>query len=574
MPSMTTPWKHPQTGVYYFRRGVPIDIRDILGRGREIKRSLGTKNPNEAKRLIVPYIAETDDLFSLARVRLSKDNALRLTAKDAAVLASRWYERMKIKIDEKGGRVGLVSELKGSQGIDFTCISDLLTVSGSEIHAVPEDGIRRLAGQLGVFIDEQLNLEILTVPRNSEEYLWLVKEFYVYLHELETLSKARILNNWTYVAPESIAKQSLSVEGETKKAAPVDPNAVLLSTLWKEYRESEEVKRGDNLSRLKTLDGYEANFKRLISIIGDVPVDTVKAKTIMTFRDVLLQLPKLKSKEIRAMGYKEQIAYAKANKLPLVSPTTVRNALKNIATVIEYAIECEYIESNPVERVRKPQAPQIIDAFDKERGYSREELDKIFSHNLFKNPVAEHKRGWSMYWVALISRYTGARSAEITQLKVSDIIDRGQIKCFSIRRGDLQSVKSDSSIRHIPIHQHLIDLGFLDFYKDCKTIQLFPEFGVNQYGSRSSSFGRDWGKIVRSTGVEPKAPAHEFRHTIKGEFRSLGVSDSVNHRITGHGGGNVGDNYGGAEYKMRKETLDRVYRLKLERIYNVNNKET
>lgn len=31
MNAMTKPWKHPQSGILYFRREVPVDIRKIIG---------------------------------------------------------------------------------------------------------------------------------------------------------------------------------------------------------------------------------------------------------------------------------------------------------------------------------------------------------------------------------------------------------------------------------------------------------------------------------------------------------------------------------------------------------------
>jgi hypothetical protein len=46
--SMSRPWKHPKTGVYWLRKRIPDDLRPILGK-REEKRSLGTKDPAEAR---------------------------------------------------------------------------------------------------------------------------------------------------------------------------------------------------------------------------------------------------------------------------------------------------------------------------------------------------------------------------------------------------------------------------------------------------------------------------------------------------------------------------------------------
>jgi hypothetical protein len=46
---MARPQKHPQSGVYWLRKRVPDDLRQLVGK-REEKRSLGTRNPEEAKR--------------------------------------------------------------------------------------------------------------------------------------------------------------------------------------------------------------------------------------------------------------------------------------------------------------------------------------------------------------------------------------------------------------------------------------------------------------------------------------------------------------------------------------------
>jgi hypothetical protein len=37
--AMSRPWKHPNSGVYWLRRGVPEDLRALVGK-REEKRSL------------------------------------------------------------------------------------------------------------------------------------------------------------------------------------------------------------------------------------------------------------------------------------------------------------------------------------------------------------------------------------------------------------------------------------------------------------------------------------------------------------------------------------------------------
>ena len=46
---MARPWKHPKTGVYWFRKVVPAKLRPLVGK-TEVRRTLRTKDPREAAR--------------------------------------------------------------------------------------------------------------------------------------------------------------------------------------------------------------------------------------------------------------------------------------------------------------------------------------------------------------------------------------------------------------------------------------------------------------------------------------------------------------------------------------------
>ena len=51
--------KHPKTGIYRLRKRVPDDLRPIVGKQEE-KRSLGTRDSAEAKRLHAHALAELE----------------------------------------------------------------------------------------------------------------------------------------------------------------------------------------------------------------------------------------------------------------------------------------------------------------------------------------------------------------------------------------------------------------------------------------------------------------------------------------------------------------------------------
>lgn len=56
---MARPQKHPHSGVYWLRKRVPDELRQLVGK-REEKRSLGTRNPEEAKRRHAAVLSEIE----------------------------------------------------------------------------------------------------------------------------------------------------------------------------------------------------------------------------------------------------------------------------------------------------------------------------------------------------------------------------------------------------------------------------------------------------------------------------------------------------------------------------------
>jgi hypothetical protein len=107
----------------------------------------------------------------------------------------------------------------------------------------------------------------------------------------------------------------------------------------------------------------------------------------------------------------------------------------------------------------------------------------------------------------------------------------------------------------------------LDYCDTIKSGRLFPQVPLDKYGKASTTLSSWWGDRVREQGVDPKAPSHEFRHTIKTEFRELDVPDSVSDRITGHTVKNEGAKYGSVSLNYRKEVIERLTSLKVTRIF-------
>ena len=66
-------------------------------------------------------------------------------------------------------------------------------------------------------------------------------------------------------------------------------------------------------------------------------------------------------------------------------------------------------------------------------------------------------------WVPWLCAYSGARAGEITQLRGADILQRGEVHAMLITpaAGTMKTGKP----RAVPIHEHLIEQGFMEFVK-------------------------------------------------------------------------------------------------------------
>ena len=94
---MTSPCKPAKNGVYYFRKRVPADLVAQLGK-REVKFSLGTKDPTEAKQL-----CRDADLRVTREWRLLRSPPEVLPLKTIIGLAGKAYDRFVQQMDAEPG---------------------------------------------------------------------------------------------------------------------------------------------------------------------------------------------------------------------------------------------------------------------------------------------------------------------------------------------------------------------------------------------------------------------------------------------------------------------------------------
>ena len=150
-------------------------------------------------------------------------------------------------------------------------------------------------------------------------------------------------------------------------------------------------------------------------------------------------------------------------------------------------------------------------------------------------------------WVPWLCAYSGARVGEITQLRRQDVRHEGDVPLFRITP-DAGTVKT-KRFRDVPIHPHLIEMGFLDFVGTRKG-PLFYDPARGRGGSAANPLSKKVGERlaawVRKMGISDVGvdPNHGWRHSFKTRGRRGGMKDSVLDAIQGHIPQTEGGRYG------------------------------
>lgn len=97
MSVMSSPFKHPDSGIYYLKKGVPKRLVSIIGKA-VFKQSLNTKDLREAKKLIIPLLADIDHQIELAELNFKGMTSHGLSLRDCQIVANRWYVHTRAEI--------------------------------------------------------------------------------------------------------------------------------------------------------------------------------------------------------------------------------------------------------------------------------------------------------------------------------------------------------------------------------------------------------------------------------------------------------------------------------------------
>jgi integrase len=238
--------------------------------------------------------------------------------------------------------------------------------------------------------------------------------------------------------------------------------------------------------------------------------------------------------------------------LASLAPKTVRDAyITGVKAVLQWAVDTGRLPSNPAAsvKVRVPRKTQT-----RERGLSDAEARAVLTASLNYSPTERANPATresiqmtaAKRWIPWLCAFSGARVAEIAQLRKSDIHLGEEIAHLRITP-DAGSTKT-GMFRDVPLHPQLIRIGFLDFVREAEDGPLFFSQARKRTSARhpSKQVAQRLAVWVRSLAViSPDIdPNHGWRHRLKTLARDHALDPRVIDAIQGHAPRSASDGYG------------------------------
>jgi len=308
--------------------------------------------------------------------------------------------------------------------------------------------------------------------------------------------------------------------------------------------------------RERTESEIRTSLNLLVESFGDEPIGIITKEHSNKIKTQIKNLPRNRTKNPK---YREkEIQDFEEMKIPqkdLLHTTTVNKHLGHLSSFMFWCVNNGYSDRNPFTGMKIKQKKS---ARDERNRFTEQELKEIFTKRNYLEYTKPSKDRYCWYWTPLIAITTGLRANEICALYLDNIREisgnqRTKRWCFDIveeiNRPD-KRLKNNASRRIIPIHDIILDLGFIDFLnlikKEPERKRLFEELTYSE-GTYAKSISRFWNnRYLPLLGLKnPKTGLHSLRHTVIDHLKQKGVEPHFINELVGHSQGNISlDRYG------------------------------
>jgi len=240
--------------------------------------------------------------------------------------------------------------------------------------------------------------------------------------------------------------------------------------------------------------------------------------------------------------------------------TTAKGCFKKLKTMFRFGVEDDYLQQNPADTLpwAWPFVQSLAEAEDTaRRTFSHEEAGRYLKAAA-SLPATNRTR-----WLILLMMFTGARGEEIAQMSPSDVTNIGGIWCLSFHDRDWRKLKNSGSRRTVPIHNQVLDQGFLDFVESRKGRQLL--FSDRHAVNKTNCYKRNAGdiyKLLRKSALvtDSRVVPYSSRHTVTDCLRLIETPKYIEDRILGHktAENKVSYEYGEDQIHVLKKWIDQI----------------
>jgi integrase len=256
----------------------------------------------------------------------------------------------------------------------------------------------------------------------------------------------------------------------------------------------------------------------MIQIIGDFPINQLSQKHGRLLSTSLEKLPPRRKTDGR---YNDK-SVKQILKMDIDNPMdtrTVNKLIQRCSTWLNWVIRKGYYEDGNIFHGKSIPSNKRKDKPTREL-FSNEQLKLIFGKNYLNSTLnSTSPCKFVFYWVGIWGLFHGLRLQEILQLHMKDIYPLNKVWVIDINEDTKdKKLKTRNSKRIIPLHQTLIDLGFLDYYhileKKGKE-RLFHELSLGRdgYTKNPSRFFNDYLRRLDIKTPTAKYDFHSLRHT-------------------------------------------------------------
>ena len=214
--------------------------------------------------------------------------------------------------------------------------------------------------------------------------------------------------------------------------------------------------------------------------------------------------------------------------------------------MLSYGVNQLLIPANPASGLAKVRAAKALKL--RERDFTKAERKAILAAALVPAPgKLSAPRKLARRWVPWLCAYTGARVNEMTQVRKEDVREIEGVWTVHITP-EAGGTKTNEA-RTVPLHEHLIEQGFLDAIKDTPDGPLFyirDPMATSARGQNKQvgTFLASW--VRKKVGIVDEAimPNHAWRHTFKGICMEVGIEERAADYMQGHAPKGQGRRYG------------------------------